>query len=84
MNIQRLFGLLLLALTACGPISGVAVATPTVSVLVAPLVTESSPVSVEPVSAVATSRGADLFASDPAQVRLDAGLPVLVEFFRFT
>lgn len=34
--------------------------------------------------AVPTSRGDALVASDPAQVNLQPGRPVLVEFFRFT
>lgn len=34
--------------------------------------------------AVPTSRGDALVASDPAQVNLASGRPVLVEFFRFT
>lgn len=34
--------------------------------------------------AVPTSRGDALVASDPAQVNLQSGRPVLVEFFRFT
>jgi uncharacterized lipoprotein YajG len=34
--------------------------------------------------AVPTSRGDGLVASDPAQVNLNPGRPVLVEFFRFT
>ena len=33
---------------------------------------------------VPTSRGDALVASDPAQVELNSGRPVLVEFFRFT
>jgi hypothetical protein len=32
----------------------------------------------------ATSRGNELEASDPASVKLGAGRPALVEFFRFT
>ena len=31
-----------------------------------------------------TSRGDQLVASDPASVNLSAGVPTLVEFFRFT
>ncbi len=34
--------------------------------------------------AIPTSRGDALVASDPAQVDLQSGRPVLVEFFRFT
>lgn len=34
--------------------------------------------------AIPTSRGDALVASDPAQVNLQSGRPVLVEFFRFT
>lgn len=34
--------------------------------------------------AIATSRGPDLEATDPATVRLDSGGLQLVEFFRFT
>jgi hypothetical protein len=33
---------------------------------------------------VATSRGPDLEATDPATVRLDSGELQLVEFFRYT
>jgi hypothetical protein len=33
---------------------------------------------------VATSRGDKLVATDPASVNLSAGVPTLVEFFRFT
>lgn len=34
--------------------------------------------------AVPTSRGDQLAATDPASVNLSAGVPTLVEFFRFT
>jgi hypothetical protein len=40
--------------------------------------TESAPIP------VATSRGSQLVASDPAGVVLGTGRPALVEFFRFT
>jgi hypothetical protein len=39
---------------------------------------------VEPVQAVATSRGPDLEATDPSTVNLASGQLQLVEFFRFT
>ncbi len=54
-------------------------APPTLAV-VAPTEAQTSP---EP-AAVPTSRGEALHASDPSQVVLGAGQPVLLEFFRFT
>lgn len=54
-----------------------------------PVATEA-PAGAEPTEAAAeplpvpTSRGDGLVASDPAQVNLKSGRPVLVEFFRFT
>jgi hypothetical protein len=53
------------------------------------LVATDTPVAALTESAVqsapqATSRGDKLEASDPASVKLGAGRPVLVEFFRFT
>jgi hypothetical protein len=50
-----------------------------VSATTAPEVT-----SVVPVQAVATSRGPNLEATDPASVSLASGQLQLIEFFRFT
>ena len=66
--------LLLLALSACAP----AVETPSITATPAAGAEENVPV------AVATSRGDELVASDPASVKLGEGKPVLIEFFRFT
>lgn len=44
---------------------------------------EPTEAAVEPLP-VPTSRGDGLVASDPTQVNLKSGRPVLVEFFRFT
>ena len=43
-----------------------------------------SSVTVTPPSVIATSRGDKLVATDPTSVNLVAGIPTLVEFFRFT
>lgn len=40
--------------------------------------------AVEPVQAIATSRGPNLEATDPSTVNLAAGQLQLIEFFRFT
>lgn len=56
----------------------------------APAATEAPADEAEPTEAaveplpVPTSRGDGLVASDPAQVNLDSGRLVLIEFFRFT
>ena len=52
--------------------------------LSAPEVTVSAPTQVTEVQAVATSRGPNLEATDPATVSLASGQLQLVEFFRFT
>ncbi len=61
-------GLLSVLLTSCAP------------QVTQPQVTNETP----PVVAVATSRGANLEATDPATVSLASGQLQLVEFFRFT
>jgi hypothetical protein len=50
----------------------------------APEATASAPTQSAEVQAVATSRGPNLEATDPATVSLAAGQLQLVEFFRFT
>ena len=50
----------------------------------APEATTSVPAQPVEVQAIATSRGPDLEASDPATVALASGQLQLVEFFRFT
>ena len=52
--------------------------------LSAPEATVSAPTQVTEVQAVATSRGPNLEATDPATVSLASGQLQLVEFFRFT
>lgn len=52
---------------------------PAVPVAIAPTATEIT----QPVPQ-ATSRGAQLVASDPVIAQVGAGKPVLLEFFRFT
>jgi hypothetical protein len=50
----------------------------------APEATTSAPTQPAEVQAVATSRGPNLEATDPATVALASGQLQLVEFFRFT
>ncbi len=52
--------------------------------LSAPEATVSDPTQAVEVQAVATSRGPNLEATDPASVSLASGQLQLVEFFRFT
>ena len=62
-----------------------ATAAPTdLSVPATPEATVASPTQVVEVQAVATSRGPNLEATDPATVNLASGQLQLVEFFRFT
>jgi len=80
------FGFVLLwILSACAP------ATPTASTVSPTLAVEAAtppPVQTNtaapPLPVAATSRGEELEASDPAQVAIGEGKPVLLEFFRFT
>jgi hypothetical protein len=96
-NLRILPSLVLITvlLAACAPAeSTVAPAQPVAvepSATVAPTVdnsgqpTAASAESLEPAPLpVATSRGPDLHATDPATVRLASGGLQLVEFFRFT
>ncbi len=84
-----------LALSACAPAAPAVQAAETESPVLG--LTQDSPAVVNPpateapvdaapssVLAVATSRGDKLHATDPASVRIGAGKPVLIEFFRFT
>ena len=80
-----------LALGACAPAAPSATAASPTDTL-APIPTDSvslaepatlTPISI-PVQAVATSRGPNLEATDPATVNLASGQLQLVEFFRFT
>ena len=70
------------------PTEALAPATATSADLSAPTVvpekTVVPPTQVVEVQAVATSRGPDLEATDPATVNLVSGQLQLVEFFRFT
>lgn len=95
--IRTLFPILLLTLllAACGtaqtPASPTAALPPTETP--APTQAAAAPVEVtltslpppsETPQAIATSRGPDLHATDPATVALASGSLQLVEFFRFT
>lgn len=89
---MKKFGLLLwiglgLCLAACVPAEKPApLPLPAATSLATPR--PGSPATLEPTAPpllpLATSRGDQLEASDPASVQLGAGKPVLVEFFRFT
>jgi hypothetical protein len=75
---MKLFNWILFAaiiLTACSPVY--APLPPAIS-------NEATPIIAPQLAAVATSRGDKLEASDPASVKYGTGIPVLVEFFRFT
>jgi hypothetical protein len=79
-----------LALSACGPAAASPAApVATIEITSIPLAAAGKPAPVPTDAAAqplpqATSRGDKLEASDPALVKLGAGRPVLVEFFRFT
>jgi hypothetical protein len=100
MKFSRLFFWILLAtvaLSACGapaaaPVTPAPVKPPVVTDLPAVSTPETAAATPAPIATAttvqplpqATSRGDQLAASDPASVKLGAGRPVLVEFFRFT
>lgn len=84
--------LAVLLLSACTPSASVPPSTPTiraaepaaVSVDEAPTVTPAeNEAPVEAPVAIATSRGAQLVATDPGSVNLTGGKPQLLEFFAF-
>jgi hypothetical protein len=79
------FGLVAVLLASCAPQATqppepLAAATQTPESVTQPQVTADAPTVV----AVATSRGPNLEATDPATVSLASGQLQLVEFFRFT
>lgn len=85
------FGLLAVLLTsACAPsvnspTPAPLAATPTGSTASVAQVTVTPEVTVtSAITPIATSRGPNLEATDPATVKLDSGGLLLVEFFRFT
>ena len=76
-------------LVACAPEASTALSRETVEPGVSPVLTSTvetiPPVNpTETVQPVATSRGPELHATDPATVSLASGGLQLVEFFRFT
>jgi len=82
---------LAICLSACAPIAPITSIAPTATPIArltpepfqATNVPATSAVAAQP-APLATSRGDQLEASDPALVKYGAGQPVLVEFFRFT
>ena len=82
-------------ISGCSPVSSAEVSQPVVENTLIETEPAIVPQSTEPSGfvetataplplAVSTSRGDQLVASDPASVNLSAGVPTLVEFFRFT
>jgi hypothetical protein len=84
-----------LIISGCGPLAASGKSQPAVETPAAGTATQIAPqetalpgpagTATEPSPiAEATSRGDQLTATDPASVNLAAGVPTLVEFFRFT
>ena len=82
-------------ISGCSPVSTAEVSQPVVENTGVETDAALEPQSTEPPGIAATapallpeskptSRGDQLVASDPASVNLSAGVPTLVEFFRFT
>jgi len=81
-------GLVIVFLTvACAsapPTQTAPLAAPPVEATAAPLDSATKPAEIPSAQPVATSRGPNLEATDPATVSLASGQLQLVEFFRFT
>jgi hypothetical protein len=78
-------GLVAVLVTACAPQATQVPAPPQAVTQTSESVTQPQVTSAAPaVVAVATSRGPNLEATDPATVNLASGQLQLVEFFRFT